>query len=137
MATYLADHGATVEQLSKPHAFAAQKKWSAVFGRFAEGTPCRHGTKAVAEWLSVQPGEFLILFLSARVTAFPVSQNSRPCLVLSLHGSPVDVSDFQELEFAITPITYDWTLVHTHEDWSLGGPYFVLAADIDARDNAR
>jgi hypothetical protein len=27
----------------------------------------------------------------------------------------------------VFPVTYDWTLVHTHEDGAMGGPYFIRA----------
>ncbi|HBE71640.1 MAG TPA: hypothetical protein DDW52_26150 [Planctomycetaceae bacterium] len=66
------------------------------------------------------------------MTAFPVSTNSRPCAVLAATGMPVDLSPFCNLEFALTTESYEWTLVHTHEDWAFGGPYFVWATDIVA-----
>jgi len=82
------------------------------------------------EFLSMHGQNFLVLFLSHHVTAFPVGRNARRCAVLAANGPLVDLSTFYNLEFAITPESFEWTLVHTHEDWGCGGPYFVRAADI-------
>ena len=120
----------SVEELAQRDAFAAHKNWSAIFGHFSNGTLCRHGRPAMDEFLSMHGQNFLVLFLSDHVTAFPVSRTARRCAVLAANGPLVDLSTFHNLEFAITPESFEWTLVHTHEDWGCGGPYFVRAADI-------
>lgn len=38
--------------------------------------------------------------------------------LLLLHG-------LLDAEFFISPMDFDWTMVHTHEDYVWGGPYFV------------
>ena len=41
------------------------------------------------------------------------------------HGSPVPLGEFCDAEFFVSPIGFDWTLVHTHEDYAFDGPYFM------------
>ena len=89
----------SVEELAQREAFAAHKNWSAIFGRFSNGTPCRCGSRAVDEFLSMHVENFHILLLSDRVTAFQVSMNSRRCAVLACNGPPVNLSTFNNLEF--------------------------------------
>jgi len=40
-------------------------------------------------------------------------------------GKLPDLSSFHNIEFFIAPTDLSWTLIHTHEDGGLGGPYFV------------
>jgi len=127
---YLADHGITSTEMTQKQSFAIQKQWTSKFGGFRQGTRHKHGYRAVEQFLSEPSRDYVILFLSSRITAFPISTNQRPCAAFEFAGSPVDLSAFNELEFAVFPNSYDWTMVHTHEDGSLGGPYFVYANDI-------
>jgi hypothetical protein len=30
-----------------------------------------------------------------------------------------------DVEFAVSPADLSWTMLHTHEDHALGGPYFI------------
>ena len=83
------------------------------------------GSKAIAKWLSVGNDNLVLLYLSARITAFPISENSRPCTAHRYSGPIIDLSRYNELEFAVFPDSFDWTLIHTHEDGAFGGPYFI------------
>ena len=79
----------------------------------------------------------VLLFLSSRITAFPISENSRPCSAFTYSGPAIDLSSYNELEFAVFPETYAWTLIHTHEDFALGGPYFIHADNCPAMNRDR
>ena len=76
---------------------------------------------AAGPWMNFSPymaSTSLFCFSSHDVTAFPVGRNARRCAVLAANGPLVDLSTFYNLEFAITPESFEWTLAHTHEDWA-------------------
>jgi hypothetical protein len=39
-------------------------------------------------------------------------------------GALPSLSPFANLDFFIAPPDFAWTMLHTHEDYALGGPYF-------------
>jgi len=41
------------------------------------------------------------------------------------HGPLVTLGAFHDVEFFVCPTDFAWTMIHTHEDYSLGGPYFI------------
>ena len=123
--TFLAEHGVSLTELSRQDSFAIAKQWTSVFARQSDGLQETQGLKAISKWLSTTDDEMVLLFLSARITAFPISDNNRPCLAYKYTGPVVDLSSYHELEFAVFPGSYRWTLVHTHEDGASGGPYFI------------
>ncbi len=124
---HLADNKIHLTELTQKQSFAIQKKWTSTFCGSPRGASEVVGQRAVAEFLSAPIQDYVILFLSSRINAYPISTNQRPCSAFLFTGKPVDLSEFHELEFAVFPDSYEWTMVHTHEDWSLGGPYFVNA----------
>ena len=101
------------------------KRWTSVFATQSVGLRETHGLKAIEQWLATTDGPLILLFLSQRITAFPISRNQRPCTANRYAGPVLDLSDYYQLEFAVFPETYDWSLVHTHEDGASGGPYFI------------
>ena len=123
---YLADHGVTLTELSRKESFAITKRWTSVFAARSDHLQETRGLKAIDKWLSATDDQLILLFLSARITAFPISENSRPCTAHRYTGPIIDLSAFNQLEFAVFPETYKWTLVHTHEDGAFGGPYFKI-----------
>ena len=40
-------------------------------------------------------------------------------------GTLPELSTFAEMDFFIVPDDWSWTMMHTHEDFGFGGPYFV------------
>ena len=124
---YLADHGVTLTELTRKESFAITKRWTSVFARQSDNLQEIQGLKAIDEWLGTADGHLILLFLSARITAFPISENSRPCTAHRYNGPIIDLSAFNQLEFAVFPETYEWTLIHTHEDGAFGGPFFIRA----------
>ena len=122
---YLADHGVTLAELPRKESFAIMKRWTSVFAKQSGDLRETHGLKAINKWLATMEDQLILLFLSERITAFPISQNHRPCTAHRYAGPVIDLSAYNELEFAVFPETYEWTLVHTHEDGAFGGPYFI------------
>lgn len=123
--SYLTEHGVSLKELSRQESIAITKHWTSVFAKQSDSLHETQGPKAVTSWLSAQGDDLLLLFLSARITAFPISENSRPCTAHRYNGPIIDLSHYNELEFAVFPDSYDWTLIHTHEDGAFGGPYFI------------
>ncbi|MEZ6134352.1 MAG: hypothetical protein R3C53_05510 [Pirellulaceae bacterium] len=105
------------------------KRWTAVFAAQSGNLRETQGPKAVEKWLASRDDRLILLFLSRRITAFPISENQRPCTAQRYSGPVTDLSGYNVLEFAVFPESYDWTLIHTHEDGPLGGPYFILNED--------
>jgi hypothetical protein len=122
---YLADHGVTLTELPRKESFAITKRWTSVFAAQSENLVETQGWKAIDQWLTTTDDQLILLFLSSRITAFPISENSRPCTAHRYSGPIVDLSAYNQLEFAVFPETYEWTLIHTHEDGAFGGPYFI------------
>ncbi|TWU07792.1 hypothetical protein [Stieleria varia] len=123
--SYLMDNGVTLLELSRKESFAIAKRWTSVFAVRSSRLRETVGLKAIDKWMCTTDDQLILLFLSARVTAFPISDNSRPCTANRYIGPIIDLSAYNELEFAVFPESYEWTLVHTHEDGALGGPYFI------------
>lgn len=115
----------SLTELSRQESFAITKQWTSVFATPSERLQETQGSKAIAKWLAAPNDELILLFLSARITAFPISENSRPCTAHRYAGPTIDLSAYNELEFAVFPNSYAWTLIHTHEDGAFGGPYFI------------
>ena len=129
---YLSERDVALTELPRRESFAITKHWTSVFAQTSSGVSLKLGSKAVSEWLGTDDEDLILLFLSSRITAFPISTNSRPCLAFKYSGHKIDLSEYHQLEFAVFPESYDWTLVHTHEDFAFGGPYFVRAEDLHA-----
>ena len=125
--TCLTEHGVTLTELSRQESFAITKRWTSVFASQSDSLHETQGWKAINKWMSATDADLILLFLSARITAFPISENSRPCTAHRYRGPIIDLSAFNELEFAVFPESFQWTLIHTHEDGALGGPYFIRA----------
>ncbi len=122
---FLADDGVTLTELSQKESFAITKQWTSSFAAQSKNLSEIHGRNAVEHWLKTTDENLILLFLSARISAFPISENSRPCTANRYEGRPIDLSAYNELEFAVFPESYEWTLIHTHEDGAFGGPYFL------------
>jgi len=128
---YLSVSGVSFDEMSRGESFSVTKRWTSIFGRFASGSPHLHGGAAVARWLQVDETDLILLFLSSRIEAFPISTNHRANSAFTYRGNAIDLSNYHELEFALFPTSYAWTLVHTHEDGAMGGPYFIRADDLE------
>ena len=123
--TYLTEHDVSLSERTQRESFAITKHWTSVFGKTLNESSETVGSNAVRQWLLTKDNNLVLLFLSSRITAFPISENSRPCHAFTYSGSAIDLSHYHELEFAVFPESYAWTLIHTHEDFALGGPYFI------------
>ncbi len=126
--SYLADCGVSMTERTRQESFAITKHWTSTFATSSHERVEMYGSRAVAEWLATSEDDLVLLFLSSRITAFPISQNTRPCSAYAYRGPVVDLSPYHDLEFAVFPERLNWTLIHTHEDGASGGPYFIRVA---------
>ena len=68
----------------------------------------------------------LVPFLS-NVPGTPVHVLAQRLSAFDCDGPLVELGEFSDIEFFVSPPDFAWTLVRTHEDFALGGPYFVRA----------
>ena len=107
----------------------AEETWRGTYGRaFADGRPrCRHGVKADFEYEQEPCSHYLIVPFTADVPGLPVQVHGRHMDAFECRGPLVPLGEFHQAEFFVSPPDLGWTMVHTHEDHALGGPYFVRA----------
>lgn len=60
----------------------------------------------------------------------PIPTTERSVMIELLDKFLSYLSEYHQLEFALFPDSYSWTLVHTHEDDAFGGPYFIRTEDL-------
>ena len=68
----------------------------------------------------------LVPFLSD-VAGTPMHVLGQRLSAFDCEGSLVELGEFSDIEFFVSPPDFAWTFVRTHEDFALGGPYFVRA----------
>lgn len=109
----------------------AEAEWRKLFSRQASRRPrVRSGAKAEYEFLQQPCTHFLIVPFTSNVEGFPMDVRGRSlsayeCGAYECSGPLVPLGEFCGAEFFVSPLDFDWTMVHTHEDFSIGGPYFI------------
>ena len=109
---------------------AREQAWRRVYGRAFDRRirRRREGAKAVYEFRAEAPGEWLLVPFLADVPGTQVSVTPRPRLgAFACDGPLLELAEFSDIECFISPPDFSWTFVRTHEDFVLGGPYFVRA----------
>src|SRR5262245_44536973 len=105
-----------------------EREWRNVYGYvFRPRVRHRHGAKAVYEYLN-EPGKrwMLVPFLS-NVPGAPMHVLAPRLSAFECEGPLLDLGEFSDIECFVAPPDFAWTFVRTHEDFALGGPYFVRA----------
>jgi hypothetical protein len=103
-------------------------EWEALYGSYPHWVRSKQGAKAQFEYSQQTAETFMIVPFLGDV-AGPHSIRKR-CLRTAAYecrgdGSLPDLSAFAGTDFFIVPADRSWTMIHTHEDHALGGPYFV------------
>ena len=65
-------------------------------------------------------------FLS-NVPGTPMHVRAPRLSAFDCEGPLLEFGRFSDIEFFVSPSDFAWTFVRTHEDFALGGPYFVRA----------
>jgi hypothetical protein len=126
---YLAQQGVTWELISGPRHTALEREWNALYGSVWKlGLRHRHGLRAEVEYSRRSATAFLIVpFLGPHVGPHSIWKPGPRTVAYECHGpgSLPDLSPFSNLDFFIAPTDLSWTMLRTHEDHDLGGPYFI------------
>lgn len=97
-----------------------ESAWKAIYGKvLSDGLRSKHGVRAEAEFATRHADEFVIVpFLGQR----------RPTAAYSCRGALLPLGEFCTIDFFVAPPDFEWTMIHTHEDYGfggMGGPYFI------------
>ena len=110
-----------------------EREWRKRYGQvFRPELRHRHGAKALHEYLKQSPTRWMITPFLSNVPGTPVHVLPQRLSAFACEGPLLELGEFSDVEFFVSPIDFTWTLVRTHEDFELGGPYFVRAEWIDA-----
>jgi hypothetical protein len=124
--TLLDAAGVAWRPLTESERGEAEQQWRAVYGRAFSGRPrLRHGTRAEFEYTQQFADRWLIVPLSSGVTGTSVAPYNFVPTGYECEGPLVPLGAACDVEFAVSPADLSWTMLHTHEDHALGGPYFI------------
>ena len=120
--------GVEWDRLSDRARVEAETAWRRVYGRAFRGRPrLRHGAKADYEYRCQAGDHYLIVPFSAGVPGLPVHVYRQAIAAYECRGPLIALGAFCDAEFFISPPDLSWSMIHTHEDHALGGPYFIQA----------
>jgi hypothetical protein len=104
----------------------AEAAWRWVYGQAFRGRPrLRRMGRAEQEFQSQVCNHYLIVPFSAGVPGLPVHVHRRAVAAYECRGPLIALGAFCDAEFFISPPDLTWTMIHTHEDHALDGPYFL------------
>jgi hypothetical protein len=103
-------------------------EWGTLYGNETHWLRQKQGAKAQYEYSQEKASTFLIVPYLGNI-GWPHSlgkANTRPA-AYECHGDGTlpDLSIFAVLDLFIVPDDWSWTMIHTHEDYEWGGPYFL------------
>lgn len=103
-------------------------EWQILFANAHYWLRQKQGTKAQFEYSQQSAQTFMIVPFLCNISA-PLSIRFRGPrkAAYECHGDGTlpDLSEFRDIEFFVIPDDLAWTMIHTHEDYGFGGPYFV------------
>jgi hypothetical protein len=103
-------------------------RWTSLYGDFRQWVRYKQGGKAQFEYSKQVAEQLLIVpFLGDIAGPHSIGKSGprKAAYECECDGPPPDLSAFANTDFFIAPDDLSWTMIHTHEDYSLGGPYFV------------
>lgn len=125
---YLRRSGVEWALMDEPSAIEAEFDWRQRYGAaFGDRFRCKQDAKAEHEYAAEACDQYFVVPFSSDVAGLPVRVRERSLSAFRCHGPLVPLGEFHNAEFFVCPQDYAWTMVHTHEDHSLGGPYFTRA----------
>jgi hypothetical protein len=125
---YLAAGGVTADRLPVAEHRTIEFAWRQVYHRaFTSGGRFRHDSKAVYAYLRERPASWLLVPFLSGVPGTAVHVVRPTASAFACTGPLPELGDFINVEFFVSPPDLSWTFVRTHEDFTLGGPYFTRA----------
>jgi hypothetical protein len=118
--------GISYRPLTGSERIKLEQQWRAVYGQAFRGRHrLRQGARADHEYAQEPAGRWLIIPLTSPVAGTAVHPFGAAVTGYECEGPPVPFGSACELEFAVAATDLSWTMLYTHEDHSLHGPYFV------------
>lgn len=106
----------------------AEQAWRRIFGdAFARYPRMKEGSKADYAYSLEKCKGFLIVPFTSNVRGLTISVVHRhlPLEGYRCSGSLIPLGEFSNIEFCVCPDDYSWTMIYTHEDHDLGGPFYT------------
>lgn len=123
---YLTRSGVEWTRLDEPSAIEAECAWRQRYGAaFADRPRFKQGAKAEHAYAAAVCDQYFVVPFSSDVAGLPVRVRDRSLSAYRCRGPLVPLGEFHNSEFFVCPLDYAWTMVHTHEDHSFGGPYLI------------
>jgi hypothetical protein len=94
----------------------------------------RKGAKAVYEYMNEPARQWSFVPFLANVPGTPMHVLPLRLSPFECEGPVVELDEFKDVEFFVSPPDLSWTFVRTHEGFILGGPYFVRAEWVEQAD---
>lgn len=106
-------------------AINAEQRWRKIYDQaFAGQSRARRGVKANHEYLSEGCMTYLVVPFTSGVRGLPIRVLHHQLGAYECNGPLVDLSRFHSVELFVASLTFEWTMVYTHEDFAIGGPFF-------------
>jgi hypothetical protein len=126
---YLAGQGIAWTVIPFPRHAALENKWEAIYGDvWRLGLRHKHEARAEDEYARQSAPEFLIVpFLGDHAGPHDLGKRGPRTAAYECRGGTElpALSAFSVLDFFVSPPDLSWTMLLTHEDYALGGPYFI------------
>ena len=85
----------------------------------------KRGQKALFAFKQESAANWIVIPFLAPVPNVSMGQLRGGHDAFECTGPLVDCDAFRDIEFFVSPLDLRWSFVRTHEDFELGGPYFV------------
>jgi hypothetical protein len=102
------------------------RQWIGIYGNaFCRGMRYKEGVKAQYALSQVEGGSFLLLSMPSKLAFWGTSERCPEWGYTCNAPQVPDLGSFCNLDFVMPAADFSWTMVYTHEDFTLGGPYFA------------
>ncbi len=123
---YLSQAGVEWNPLDDRERVKAETAWRQIYCRAFQGRPrLRRGARAEHEYRSQRCDDYRIVPFAAGVSGLPIHVYRQSIAAYECRGPLVALGAFRDAEFFISPPDLAWAMIHTHEDFCFGGPYFI------------
>ncbi|HEV3260071.1 MAG TPA: hypothetical protein VG013_24655 [Gemmataceae bacterium] len=126
---YLTQYGLVWQAILPERHVSLSNEWEALYGEcFSHQLRYKQGAKAQVEYSHQSAATIMIVpFLGKYGGPHSISKHGPRKAAYECHGSGglPDLSTFADTDFFIVPTDLSWTMIHTHEDYEWGGPYFM------------
>jgi len=107
---------------------SVSNEWETLYGNVHHWLRQKQGAKAQFEYAHQSAETFMIVpFLGNDGGPQSITKHGPRTAAYECHGDGTlpDLSAFANTDFFIVPTDLNLTMVHTHEDYGWGGPYFI------------